>query len=141
MSEDVSPLLVELGYFCVQQGLTAEAQSLLRGAQVLRPKDPAPGLFLGMSHFASGGYAEAERTYRRVLETHDDDLTRAFLAETLIAQKRWAESKTLLEEVVKRWGRENKLESKRGMNLLIVRGKNTKGRVWPSVTQQREMQP
>lgn len=101
MSEDVSPLLVELGYFCVQQGLTAEAQSLLRGAQVLRPKDPAPGLFLGMSHFASGGYAEAERTYRRVLETHDDDLTRAFLAETLIAQKRWAESKTLLEEVVK----------------------------------------
>jgi Flp pilus assembly protein TadD len=100
VERDVSPLLVELGFFCVQRGMAAEAQSLLKGAQVLRPQDPAPGMFLGMSHFASGGYAEAERTYRGVLEKHDDDLTRAFLAESLIAQRRWAEAKALLQEVV-----------------------------------------
>jgi thioredoxin-like negative regulator of GroEL len=54
-----------------------------------------------MTQFAEGHYDEAERAYRAVLDRHaDDDLTRAFLAETLIAQKRWSEAKAVLQAVV-----------------------------------------
>ena len=47
-------------------------------------------MFRGMAHFAAGESAEAEKRYRQILEMHkDDDLARAFLAESLVAQKRW----------------------------------------------------
>lgn len=98
---DVPRLLLELGYWSVQRGRTAEAQVLLKGAQALLPNEPGPEMFMGMAHFAAGRYSEAERTYRQVLERHDDDdLTRAFLGESLIAQKRWAEAKETLRAVV-----------------------------------------
>jgi len=100
--ESVPRLLLELGYWCVRNGKAADAQTLLRGAQAFRPHDPTPLMFLGMADFAAGRYAEAERAYRKILETHDDDLTRSFLAESLIAQKRWAEATTLLEGVVQK---------------------------------------
>jgi hypothetical protein len=58
-------------------------------------------MFLGMTFFAEGRYDEAERTYRAVLDRHaDDDLTRSFLAESLVAQRRWSEAKALLKAVV-----------------------------------------
>ena len=94
-------LLIELGYWSLRQGRMEEARVLLRGASVLRPQDPAPAMFLGMTLFAEGRYDEAERTYRAVLDRHaDDDLTRSFLAESLVAQKRWSEAKALLQAVV-----------------------------------------
>jgi Flp pilus assembly protein TadD len=98
---EVPRLLVELGYWALRQGRVGEARTLLKGAAVLRPEDPAPAMFLGMTQFAEGHYDEAERAYRAVLDRHaDDDLTRAFLAETLIAQKRWSEAKAVLQAVV-----------------------------------------
>jgi Flp pilus assembly protein TadD len=93
-------LLLELGYWSLRQGRIEEARCLLRGAEALRPRDPAPAMFLGMTLFAEGRYDEAERTYRAVLDRHDDDLTRSFLAESLIAQKRLSEAKALLQAVV-----------------------------------------
>lgn len=100
--QDVPRLLLEMGYWSVRQGMTAEAQVLLKGAQALRPHDPTPTMFLGMAQFAVGRFADAERLYRQVLERHDDDdLTRAFLGESLIAQKRWGEAEELLQAVVK----------------------------------------
>src|SRR5688572_2752262 len=100
--ENLPRLLLEMGYFALKRGSLSEAHALLRGAQVLRPTDPTPGLFRGMAHFAAGDYAEAEKSYRQILETHkDDDLARAFLAESLVAQKRWNDAQSLLAAVVK----------------------------------------
>jgi len=100
--EDSLPrLLVEMGYWGLQRGALADAEVLLRGAQALRPNDPTPSMFLGLVHFTSRRYAEAEAMYRGILEKHEDDLTRAFLGESLIAQKRWDEAKLELETVVR----------------------------------------
>lgn len=99
LGNDAPRLLLELGYWCVQQGQPKDAETLLRGARILRPGNPTAAMFLGMAQFAAGRPAEAEQAYREILETHDDDLTRAFLAESLLAQKRWAEARKLLEDV------------------------------------------
>jgi Flp pilus assembly protein TadD len=98
---EVPRLLIELGYWALRQGRLEDSRALLRGAAALRPQDPTPAMFLGMTFFAEGRYDEAERTYRAVLDRHaDDDLTRSFLAESLVAQKRWSEAKDLLRAVV-----------------------------------------
>ena len=101
--EDGLPrLLLEMGYFALKRGSLSDAHALLRGAQALRPSDPTPAMFRGMAQFAAGEYLEAERSYRQVLEKHqDDDLTRTFLAESLIAQKRWNDAQTLLAAVIR----------------------------------------
>jgi Flp pilus assembly protein TadD len=99
--ESLPRLLLEMGYWGLQRGALADAEVLLRGAQALRPNDPTPNMFLGLVHFSSRRYGDAEATYRRILEKHEDDLTRAFLGEALIAQKRWDEAKQELETVVK----------------------------------------
>jgi Flp pilus assembly protein TadD len=97
---EVPRLLLELGYWSLRQGRVADARVLLRGAEAMRPEDPAPAMFLGMTLFAEGRYADAEGSYRALLDVHaDDDLTRCFLAEALVAQRRWAEAKALLEAV------------------------------------------
>ena len=98
---EIPRLLIELGYWTLREGRLDDSRALLRGAMALRPQDPAPEMFLGMTFFAEGRYDEAERTYRAVLDRHaDDDLTRSFLAESLLAQKRWSEAKALLRSVV-----------------------------------------
>jgi len=100
--EDTLPrLLLEMGYWGLQRGALADAEVLLKGARALRPKDPTPVMFLGLVHFSSRRYAEAESTYRSILEKHEDDLTRTFLAESLIAQKRWDEATQELQTVLK----------------------------------------
>jgi len=100
VAEEAPRLLLELGYWCVQQGQPADGEKLLQGARVLRPENPTAAMFLGMARFAAGRPAEAERAYREILEARDDDLTRAFLAEALLAQKRWNDARSLLEEIV-----------------------------------------
>ncbi|MEW6365669.1 MAG: tetratricopeptide repeat protein [Acidobacteriota bacterium] len=99
--EKLPQIILELGYMSMRTGFLKEARSFLDAAQALRPNDPTPGLFLGMWHFAQGQYGDAERGYRQVLQQHEDhDLTRAYLAEALIAQKRWSEAETALNSVV-----------------------------------------
>lgn len=100
--DGLARLLLELGYLCLQKGRLAESEVLLRGCRELRPRETAPGLVLGMLRFAQGVYGEAERQYREVLASHpDDDLTRAFLGEAQLAQRRWAEARETLEPVVR----------------------------------------
>jgi predicted Zn-dependent protease len=95
-------LLLELGYLSLKRGRLPDAEAMLRGARALRPAEPAPGMFLGMVRFADAAYGEAERQYREVLEGHpEDDLTRAFLGEAQVAQRRWAEARETLESVVR----------------------------------------
>ena len=98
--EQIPRLLLELGYFSLRMGSMPEACALLEAAQTLRPSDPTPALFLGMLHFAQGQYAGAERLYRQVLQQHEEhDLARAYLAESLIVQKRWSEAESMLNTV------------------------------------------
>ncbi len=100
--EQIPRLVLEMAYLNMKMGSMPQAQVFLEAAQTLRPQDPTPPMFMGMWHFAQGQYADAERSYRQVLQQHaDHDLTRAFLAETLIAQRRWAEAETLLNGIVK----------------------------------------
>jgi len=100
--ENLPRLLLEMGYFALKRGSLSDAHALLKGAQALRPQDPTPNMFRGMAHFAAGDYVEAEKSYRGILEAHaQDDLTRTFLAESLIAQKRWSEAQTILAAVIK----------------------------------------
>jgi uncharacterized protein HemY len=99
MKEETARLLLELGYWCVQQGQLGDAEQLLEGARALRPGSPTAAMFLGMARFAGGRPADAERAYREILEKEDDDLTRAFLGESLLAQKRWGEARSVLEQV------------------------------------------
>lgn len=99
----VPRLLLELGYFCLQSELFPQAQVLIEGAQALRPQDPVPLMLMGLLYFTQNQYAEAERAYQKALgQDPDHDLTKAFLAETLIAQKRYAEAEKLLSAVVER---------------------------------------
>lgn len=100
-AEDVPRLILEMGYLCMKTGSLPQAQAYLEAAQALRPNDPTPPMFMGMWHFAQGHFGDAEKSYRRVLDTHaSHDLTRAFLAESLIAQKRWPEAEKILASVV-----------------------------------------
>jgi Flp pilus assembly protein TadD len=100
--ESLPRLLLEMGYYALKRGSLSDAHVLLKGAQALRPGDPTPAMFRGMAHFAAGEYSEAERSYRQILERHaDDDLTRTFLAESLIAQKRWSDAQALLAAVIR----------------------------------------
>lgn len=101
-NEQLPRICLEMGYLSMKMGSMPQAQTFLEAAQALRPEDPTPPMFMGMWHFAQGRYSDAERSYRQVLEQHEThDLTRAFLAEALIAQRRWAEAESILSSIVK----------------------------------------
>jgi Flp pilus assembly protein TadD len=120
---EVPRLLLELGYWSLRQGRVADARVLLRGAEAMRPGDPAPAMFLGMTLFAEGRYADAESSYRALLERHpDDDLTRCFLAEALVAQNRPGEAKSLLQAVVGAQRQEAAVAFARTLGEQVERG-------------------
>jgi len=101
--EQVPRLILELGYLSMQKGSMQQAQVLFEAAQALRPADPTPALFLGMLQFAQEQFPTAEKVYRQILQQHDGyDLARVYLAESLIAQKRWAEAEPLLTTVTQK---------------------------------------
>ncbi len=99
--EEIPRLLLELGYFTMKVGLFEESQTLLGGVAELRPDDPIPRLFQGMLWFARSEYRKAEDVYRQLLNTHPDfHLAKVYLAESLMAQRRWSEAERLLSEVL-----------------------------------------
>ncbi len=94
------PLLAEMVYFLVHQGMIAEARVCLDGLEELRPSHPTTHLLNGLFYFALGKYTEAEQAYRKMLAiTPDDHLAKAYLAESLIAQHRWREAESLLDTI------------------------------------------
>lgn len=100
MTDKIVPLMAELSYFLLKQGMFPETRVCLDGLAELRPDHPTTHLLNGMFYFALEQYPEAEKHYRRMLEQSPDDLlARAYLAEALIAQQRWREAESLLESI------------------------------------------
>lgn len=99
--EHVPDLLAELTLLLVNDGRHREADSVLTAFTELRPHDPRGGLLAGLSDFSEACYGDAEGHYLRLLSAHPDcDLGRAFLAECLIAQRRWREAQAALDMVL-----------------------------------------
>ncbi len=72
------------------RGDLAQAQKQWASLAVLQPQHPTTSLLAGILAFSDRRYRDAERHYWEVLEKNPGDLTaRAFLAEALIAQRRW----------------------------------------------------
>lgn len=104
VSQDDRPLaelLAELGLYAMKHGQFARAQSLLDGLQELRPGDGGVDVLRGLLAFAREDFPAAEKAYREALGKNDgSDLAKAFLAESLIPQKRFREAEQLLGQVL-----------------------------------------
>lgn len=97
---DLPKLLTEVGFHLLQSGAFDKAETVVQGLAELRPAEPAVHLLAGMVAFARSRFPDAERSYRRILAIDPfHDLGRAFLAESLIAQRRWREAEVLLGQV------------------------------------------
>lgn len=96
-------LLAELTLFLLRGGHREPAATVLGALRELRREEPATDLLRGLVAFAGGRYGVAESCYRELLSRHPDhDLGCAFLAETLVAQKRWRPAEELLAAVRRR---------------------------------------
>lgn len=97
LSSDLPKLLAELGFFLTRIGLFAEASLMGRGLTELRPASSQGPMLQGYVAFAVGRLPEAEKHYRAALaKAPDDNTVRAFLGETLLAQRRTREGEDLL---------------------------------------------
>lgn len=104
---EIPRLTLELGYLRLQAGASEDARLFFEAAKALRPADPTPELFLGMTLFAENRFADAEKHYRGALKQHaDHPLLSAHLGETLIALRRYGEAEPLLRSVT-----ENKVDA------------------------------
>lgn len=98
--DETPALLAELTFFLLQTGELEQAARVLGALSALRGEHPTTHLLGGLLAFAAGRYGDAEGRYRRLLEDHPGhDLGRAFLAESLLAQRRWREAEELLSNV------------------------------------------
>jgi Flp pilus assembly protein TadD len=96
-------LLAEVAYYLIRKGELEPAQAVLQGLKELQPQHSSPLVLEGICHFAKLDFAAAERSYRAGLEREpDNDLARAFLAESLIPQRRYREAEDLLRKVISR---------------------------------------
>ncbi|MEM9594633.1 MAG: tetratricopeptide repeat protein [Acidobacteriota bacterium] len=97
---DAPDLLAELTQLLMSEGRRGEARSTLGALAALGSRDPRVDLLGGLLDFAEGRYTGAEAKYRRLLTADPEhDIARAFLAESLVAQRRWREAEGLLAEV------------------------------------------
>jgi len=109
-------LLVEAGYYNIKWGRSAEADTLLKGAQEMLPDSPAPAIFRGILLISQSKYVDAEAWYRKMMERYpDDDNLSVYLAEVLVFQKRWSEAETLLHKIVSRAQEDSILELAKSM--------------------------
>jgi Tfp pilus assembly protein PilF len=100
-ASDVAPLLAEVAYYLIKKGEIERAQVVVQGLKELSPAGSSPHLLEGLCHFAKLDFGAAEKSYRSGLEREpDSDLTKAFLAESLIPQRRYREAEDLLRKVI-----------------------------------------
>lgn len=97
----LAELFAELGLFAIKRGAFDRAQTLLAGLQELRPNDAGVDVLRGLLAFSRQEVQAAEKAYREAL-TKDADhlLAKAFLAESLIPQKRFREAEQILGQVM-----------------------------------------
>ncbi|HVS02005.1 MAG TPA: tetratricopeptide repeat protein [Thermoanaerobaculia bacterium] len=126
MSTDESrlaQLLAELCFYLIKQGDHERARVMLQGLKELRPQHPTPHILEGLFHFGRLDYPAAERSYRSGLEQEPaNDLAKAFLAESLIPQRRYREAEKLLEEVIGRGADASAVALAQGLNEGLRQG-------------------
>lgn len=102
-ASQIPELLAEVAYYLIRKGELERAQVVLQGLKELQPQQCSPLVLEGLCHFARLDFAAAERSYRAGLEHEpENDLARAFLAESLIPQRRYREAEDLLRKVMSR---------------------------------------
>ena len=103
LADQLPELFAELCLLATRAGALRSAGQFLDGLRGLRPHHPSTFQLAGNMAFASESYQEAEQHYRQSLGLHPNDATtRAFLAEALIAQRRWDEASEELEQLLRR---------------------------------------
>ena len=104
-ASNVAGLLAEVAYYLIRKDELERAQVVLQGLKELQPQQGSPLVLEGLCHFAKLDFAAAEKSYRAGLEREpENDLARAFLAESLIPQRRYREAEDLLRKVISRKG-------------------------------------
>lgn len=103
IDDRLAGLLGELSLYLLRAGSPDAAERALEALEALErgsARAPQTAFLRGYIAFAKGRFSEAEACYRRHLDRVDgDDLARAFLAESLLVQRRWREAESLLETV------------------------------------------
>lgn len=97
----LAELLAELGLYAIKVGDFSRAETLLAGLQELRPSDPGVDVLRGLLAFGRREIPAAEKAYREALaKDANHNLAKAFLAESLIPQKRFREAEQLLGQLL-----------------------------------------
>jgi Tfp pilus assembly protein PilF len=100
---EVAGLLAEVAYYLIRKQEIERAQVVLQGLKELQPQQCSPLVLEGLCHFAKLDFPAAEKSYRAGLDKEaENDLAKAFLAESLIAQRRYREAEDLLRKVISR---------------------------------------
>jgi Flp pilus assembly protein TadD len=100
-ANELAGLLAEVAYYLIRKEELERAQVVLQGLKELQPQQASPLVLEGLCHFAKLDFAAAERSYRAGLEREPaNDLAKAFLAESLIPQRRYREAEDLLRKVI-----------------------------------------
>ncbi len=93
-------LLAESTSILCNLGRFGDAETVLAGLRERRSSNPTVDLLDGWIQFGKGDYIAAEKCYRRGLDKATGDaILQAYLAETLIAQRRHREAESLLLQV------------------------------------------
>lgn len=95
-----------LGLILRDQHRMADARAAFEKAMALQPKSPMPLYNLGVLHHQSGAHSQAENCFLTVLERQpQNDNAKYALGEAVIAQGRTAEGRAILDDVLRRNGR------------------------------------
>ena len=93
---------MQLGTVYYQLNEPKEALKYAERAVQYEPKSPDAWVNFGLILDANGNYTRAEQAYRKSLDLDSSNVgTRLFLAENLLAQRKYAEAKSVLAELVK----------------------------------------
>lgn len=107
VEQELPELFAELCLWLTGAGSVQQAREMWAGVAALLPDRSSTQWLAGQLAFAAGRYSEAELRYRQALVLKPADPTaRAYLAESLIAQRRFLEARKLLDELAQERTRE-----------------------------------
>ena len=123
LEKDIPALLAELSVLAMKIGADDKAKLWLEAIAELEPGHATTDLLYGLYHFSRQEFSAAERRYRMGLEkAPNDDLTRTFLAESLIPQRRYREAGELLEKVLTGGSNPDAVEFAKNLNEGLQQG-------------------
>jgi Tfp pilus assembly protein PilF len=123
LEQDLPALLAELSVLAIKIGADDKARLWLEAIAELEPEHATTHLLYGMYYFSRQDFKAAEEHYRKGLDkAPNDDLSRAFLAESLIPQKRYREAGELLDKVLSTGSNPDAVEFAKHLNEGLQQG-------------------